>query len=38
MIGAIVVTGYVVLAVVLWPWGLLAAALHLALLALFVKR
>lgn len=34
--GYLILLGYVVLAVVLWPWGLLAGALHLLVLALCV--
>lgn len=38
MIGALVIAGYVVLALAVWPWGALAGLAHLALLLLFVKR
>lgn len=32
MIGWLVIAGYIVLAIVLWPWGVLVALAHLLVL------
>ncbi len=36
--GWLIIAGYVVLALVLWPWGALAAVAHLMVLALCARK
>ena len=36
--GWLIVGGYVVVVLVAWPWGLLAAAIHIAVLLSTLKR